>query len=150
MWMTSLSYATTALLTPLVVALCRRNSTRLLAVIGGLLTSLTLLFTSFSTHGYQLVVCLVAILPIGTSVSTGTSEVILGRYFRKRRECAEMLVLCGSGVGMAVVTVVETHVFRSKRVVKWSKILFILYQPFNCSLLRIMVPPHGLQNRTIN
>lgn len=38
---------------PIVIALCRRKSTRLTAVIGGLILSLGILFTSFATQFHQ-------------------------------------------------------------------------------------------------
>lgn len=41
------------LATPVVVALCRRKSTRLTAVIGGLVLALGILFTSFAMQLHQ-------------------------------------------------------------------------------------------------
>jgi hypothetical protein len=38
---------------PLLVALCRRKSTRLTAVVGGLVMALAVLFASFARHFHQ-------------------------------------------------------------------------------------------------
>ena len=48
------SFSFSLVLSPLVMAFCRRRSTRLAAVIGGLVLSLGVLFTSFATKFYQL------------------------------------------------------------------------------------------------
>ena len=42
------------LISPLTIALCRRKSTRLTAVMGGLITALGCLFTSFASQFHQL------------------------------------------------------------------------------------------------
>ena len=42
------------LLSPLTIAICRRKSTRLTAVLGGLVAALGLLFTSFASRFHQL------------------------------------------------------------------------------------------------
>ncbi|KAK2149734.1 hypothetical protein LSH36_439g03041 [Paralvinella palmiformis] len=99
------------MLAPVVVVICRRKSARLLALVGGLITSLACLFMSFSRLHQQLAVSMMVVLPLGSGLSLTTAVVMLGRYFRKRRECAEMLALCGSGVGMAVVSVFQAQVF---------------------------------------
>jgi len=41
-------------ISPLVIGLCRRKSTRLTAVMGGLITALGCLFTSFASQFHQL------------------------------------------------------------------------------------------------
>lgn len=41
-------------MSPITVALCRKKSTRLLAVIGGLITALGCLFSSFAQQFHQL------------------------------------------------------------------------------------------------
>ena len=50
----SLSLCIASLLSPVIVAWCRRKSTRLTAVLGGLLAALGLLFTSFASQFHQL------------------------------------------------------------------------------------------------
>ena len=53
-WLTPFSMAVSNFLCPLIVGICRRKSTRLTAVTGGLVTALGCLFTSFATQFHQL------------------------------------------------------------------------------------------------
>lgn len=50
----SLSIAIGLILSPVTIALCRKKSTRLLAVIGGLVTTLGCLFSSFALQFHQM------------------------------------------------------------------------------------------------
>lgn len=49
----SVSIAIGLFISPITIALCRRKSTRLFAVIGGLVTTLGCLFTSFAQQYHQ-------------------------------------------------------------------------------------------------
>mgnify|MGYP001401370781 CR=1 FL=1 len=53
-WIGSTNLALSHLLAPFLVALCRRKSARLTAVIGGLVMSLSLLFASFAKQYDQI------------------------------------------------------------------------------------------------
>ena len=53
-WVGSTNLGLSHLLAPLLVALCRRKSTRLTAVVGGLVMALSLLFASFARHFHQI------------------------------------------------------------------------------------------------
>ncbi|KAJ8894188.1 hypothetical protein PR048_006798 [Dryococelus australis] len=55
-WLGALCLAVSLLTAPLVVALCRRKSTRLTAVLGGLVMALACLFTSFAVQMHQVIV----------------------------------------------------------------------------------------------
>lgn len=44
---------TSLMVSPLIVAICRRKSTRVMAAIGGLVTALGCLFTSFASQLHQ-------------------------------------------------------------------------------------------------
>lgn len=52
-WVGVLCFAVSLAAAPLVVALCRRKSTRLTAVFGGLVMALAILFTSFAQQIHQ-------------------------------------------------------------------------------------------------
>ncbi len=52
-WIASTCLCLSHLLSPLLVALCRRKSTRLTAVVGGLVLPLALLFASFARQFHQ-------------------------------------------------------------------------------------------------
>lgn len=52
-WLGAASWASSMFAAPIIIALCRRKSTRLTAVIGGLVLALGILFTSFATLLHQ-------------------------------------------------------------------------------------------------
>ena len=53
-WLGAMSTSVSLFISPLVIGLCRRKSTRLTAVMGGLITALGCLFTSFASHFHHL------------------------------------------------------------------------------------------------
>jgi len=53
---------TSLFVSPLIVAICKRKSTRVTAVIGGLVTALGCLFTSFSSQLHQVLTSYGAIM----------------------------------------------------------------------------------------
>ncbi|CAH1997255.1 unnamed protein product [Acanthoscelides obtectus] len=90
---------------PIIVAICRRKSARLAAVLGGLLISLACLFTSFAIQFHQALISYGVVLGIGAGVVRETSTIVLGHYFKRRREFVEMVTQTGIGVGMALFSV---------------------------------------------
>lgn len=52
-WLGAASWAVSMFTAPIIIALCRRKSTRLTAVIGGLVLALGILFASFATLFHQ-------------------------------------------------------------------------------------------------
>ena len=53
-WLGAMSTGVALLVSPVTIAFCRRKSTRLTAVLGGLVTALGCLFTSFASQFHQL------------------------------------------------------------------------------------------------
>lgn len=54
-WLGATSWAVSMFTAPIIIAWCRRKSTRLTAVIGGLVLALGILFTSFAREFHQVV-----------------------------------------------------------------------------------------------
>merc|ERR1712223_1176910 len=101
-WIGSTNLAVSHLLTPFLVALCRRKSTRLTAVVGGLIMSLSLLFASFAKHFNQIFLSYGFVCGIGCAMVRDTSGLMLGQYFKRRREIVEFLSTMGIGFGIAI------------------------------------------------
>ncbi|XP_058799155.1 monocarboxylate transporter 10 isoform X2 [Phymastichus coffea] len=104
-WIGSLSAAVSHASAPLVLGTCRRGSTRLTAVIGGLVLALAALFTSFALQPHQVLLSYGVVLGCGAGLVRETANLVLGHYFRKRREFVEMIVQAGTGVGIALFSV---------------------------------------------
>ncbi|KAG5889109.1 hypothetical protein JTB14_003912 [Gonioctena quinquepunctata] len=90
---------------PLIVAICRRKSARLAALLGGLVISLACLFTSFAVQFHQALLSYGIVLGVGAGVVRETSTLVLGHYFKRRREFVEMVAQSGTGVGIALFSV---------------------------------------------
>nr|CAD7206338.1 unnamed protein product [Timema douglasi] len=104
-WLGALCLAVSLFTAPLVVALCRRKSTRLTAVLGGLVMALACLFTSFALQMHQVLLSYGIVMGLGTGMVRETSSLMLGNYFKRRREFVEMVVQAGAGVGIALFSV---------------------------------------------
>ncbi|XP_076673946.1 monocarboxylate transporter 10 [Andrena cerasifolii] len=104
-WVGALSAAVSRGSAPLVVGACRRGSTRLTAVIGGLVLALASLFTSFAVELHQVLLSYGLVLGTGAGLVRETAGLVLGHYFRKRREFVEMVVQAGAGVGIVLFSV---------------------------------------------
>ncbi|KAG7209529.1 hypothetical protein KM043_015611 [Ampulex compressa] len=104
-WAGALSAAVSRGSAPLVVGACRHGSTRLTAVIGGLVLALASLFTSFAVQVHQVFLSYGLVLGTGAGLVRETAGLVLGHYFRKRREFVEMVVQAGTGVGIALFSV---------------------------------------------
>lgn len=92
-------------LSPAVVGACRRKSTRLVAVLGGLVAALGCLFSSFASQFHQLFFSYGIVLGFGVAMTRDTSMFMVGQYFKKRRELVELLLAAGTGLGVAVVPI---------------------------------------------
>ncbi|KAM7353347.1 uncharacterized protein ACRADG_005441 [Cochliomyia hominivorax] len=104
-WLGALSWSISMLISPFVETICRRKSTRLMAVVGGLILSLGILFTSFATEVDQVIFSYGFVFGIGVSMVRETSTIMLGNYFKKRRLFVEMVAMSGEGVGIALFSV---------------------------------------------
>ncbi|CAG0920204.1 unnamed protein product [Notodromas monacha] len=104
-WLGAMSLGVSLLISPVTVGLCRRKSTRLTAVLGGLVTALGCLFTSFATQFHQLFFSYGAVIGIGVGLTRDTSTLMVGQYFKRRREFVEIFVVSGSGLGISLMSV---------------------------------------------
>ncbi|XP_069174830.1 monocarboxylate transporter 12 isoform X2 [Procambarus clarkii] len=104
-WLGGLSTSLALLISPITIAVCRRNSTRLTAVLGGLITALGCLFTSFASQFHQLFFSYGTVVGIGVGMTRDSSTLMVGQYFKRRREFVEIIVVSGSGLGITVMSV---------------------------------------------
>ena len=109
----SLPLAVSQLLAPLAAALVSRYSPRLPAVIGGLLTGLGWLFTSFSSRLHQVAISLLLVLAPGLALLQAASVAMLAQYFRRRRPLAESLLAAASGLAVALCSLLLNHLAAS-------------------------------------
>ncbi|KAK7068299.1 hypothetical protein SK128_005232 [Halocaridina rubra] len=112
-WIGSTSMAVSRLSAPLVVALCRRKSTRLTAVIGGLIMALAILFASFALQIHQVFLSYGLVLGIGVGMTRETANLMLGQYFKRRREFVEIIAQSGCGIGITLFSVFFKESIRS-------------------------------------
>ena len=91
-------------MSPLTVSYCRRKSIRLTAVLGGLISSLACLFASFALQYHQLVLSYGFILGLGVGMTRDTATLMVGQYFKRRRQLVEIFLVSGSGLGISVMS----------------------------------------------
>lgn len=112
-WTGSLSLSCSYFIAPIVVAFCRRKSTRLTAVFGGLASALGCLFNSFAKELHQVIFSYGIVMAVGLGVARETSNLMIGQYFKRKRERVELVVQCGTGVGVAVFSVFFRKIIRA-------------------------------------
>ena len=91
-------------MSPLTVAVCKRKSTRITAVVGGLILSLGCLFTSFASQFHQIIFSYGLVVGVGVSFVRDTSTLMVGQYFKRLREIMEIFLVSASGVGLCVMS----------------------------------------------
>ncbi|XP_076623740.1 uncharacterized protein LOC143343082 [Colletes latitarsis] len=103
-WLGAMSTGVALLVSPVTIAFCRRKSTRLTAVLGGLVTALGCLFTSFASQFHQLFFSYGTVVGIGVGITRDCSTLMVAQYFKRRRELVEIFIVSGSGLGIAVMS----------------------------------------------
>ncbi|CRL04860.1 CLUMA_CG017913, isoform A [Clunio marinus] len=84
-WLGALSTAVALFISPLTIGVCKRKSTRLTAVIGGLVTYGT-------------------VVGVGVGMSRDCSTLMVAQYFKRKREFVEIFIVSGSGLGIVVMS----------------------------------------------
>ena len=100
----ALSICVSLLMSPLTVAICKRKSTRITAVVGGLVISLGCLFTSFASQFHQIIFSYGIVVGVGVSFVRDTATLMVGQYFKRKREGVEMVLVSASGLGLAIMS----------------------------------------------
>ncbi|KAG7201410.1 hypothetical protein KM043_004170 [Ampulex compressa] len=103
-WLGAMSTGVALLVSPVTIAFCRRKSTRVTAVLGGLVTALGCLFTSFASQFHQLFFSYGTVVGIGVGMTRDCSTLMVAQYFKRRRELVEIFIVSGSGLGIAVMS----------------------------------------------
>lgn len=111
-WLGSVGISITLFLSPIIATICQRKNPRLYAVIGGLICALGCLFLSFSDKMEQLFLSHCVVLSLGSGITINSASIIVGRYFRRKRSTAEMILISGTGLGTAVVSVLIRELYR--------------------------------------
>ncbi|XP_041979851.1 monocarboxylate transporter 10-like isoform X2 [Aricia agestis] len=112
----ALSTGVALALSPVTVALCVRKSTRVTAVVGGLVAALGCLFTSFATQFHQLFFSYGTVVGVGVGLTRDCSTLMVAQYFKRRRELVEIFIVSGSGLGIAVMS---TFIKGAIRAIGW-------------------------------
>ena len=79
---------------------------------GGLIISLGCLFTSFATQFHQIYISYGLLMAAGISMSQNSFMLMLGQYFKKKRELVELVVVSGQGVGLLIMSLILDHFVR--------------------------------------
>ena len=81
-------------------------------MVGGLIISLGCLFTSFATQFHQIYISYGLLMAAGFSMTQNSFMLMLGQYFKKRRELVEVAVVSGQGAGILVMSNILNHFVR--------------------------------------
>ncbi|KYN07459.1 Monocarboxylate transporter 8 [Cyphomyrmex costatus] len=103
-WLGAMSTGVALLVSPVTIAFCRKKSTRVTAVLGGLVTALGCLFTSFASQFHQLFFSYGTVVGIGVGMTRDCSTLMVAQYFKRKRELVEIFIVSGSGLGIAVMS----------------------------------------------
>ncbi|XP_076252048.1 monocarboxylate transporter 12-like isoform X3 [Rhynchophorus ferrugineus] len=103
-WLAAMATGVSLLVSPITISFCKKKSTRVSAVLGGLITALGCLFTSFATQFHQLYFSYGIVLGLGVGITKDCSTLMVAQYFKRKREFVEISTVSGSGIGLAVMT----------------------------------------------
>lgn len=102
----ALSTGIALFVSPFTITICHNRSTRIIAVMGGLISALGCLFTSFATQFHQLFFSYGTVVGIGVGISRDCSTLMVAQYFKKKREFVEIFIVSGSGLGLAIMSAI--------------------------------------------
>ncbi|KAM9345405.1 monocarboxylate transporter 12-B-like [Symphorus nematophorus] len=98
-WIHSLIDSTTMLCAPLGGFLGNHISCRATVMLGGLLSSVGLVISSFASSLEHLYVCMGILTGLGFALSYTPAIAMVGRYFNERKALAYGIAMSGSGIG---------------------------------------------------
>ena len=111
-FLSSFSTMVTLLASPVVIAICHRKSVRLTGILGGLVTALGCLFTSFATQFHQLFFSYGIFIGVGVAMIRDPAVIIMGQYFKKKRQLVEIPFHASQGLGIAFMPLLITFCTR--------------------------------------
>ncbi|XP_071746552.1 monocarboxylate transporter 2 isoform X2 [Lepeophtheirus salmonis] len=112
-WLGAFSTSFSFIISPITMSFCIRKSTRLTAVFGGLITALGVLFTSFAVQFHQLFISYGIIIGLGVGMTRDPCTLMIGQYFKRKRELMEIFLVSSSGIGLAVMSIFLQFALRS-------------------------------------
>jgi len=71
---------------------------------GGLVAALGCLFTSFATQFHQLFLSYGVMIGVGVGMIRDPATLMVGQYFKRRRDLVEVFLVASAGVGMALMS----------------------------------------------
>ena len=69
-----------------------------------MVTSLGCLFTSFAGQWHQVFISYGLVIGVGVAMVLDTSVLMVGQYFKRRREMVEVVVVAASGMGVTLMS----------------------------------------------
>lgn len=98
-WVGSIAFGVMFLCGPFTGGLCEKYGFRLVPAVGGLISVVGLLLTSFTDNLYVMYVTYSIVWGFGSSLNFAPATMVIGQYFRKRLTLANSIVVAGAGIG---------------------------------------------------